>query len=99
MEGDRMKWFLVGVIFIVWFFYVLEVSAQTNDELQQQLDDLKWEQSNLEREMQIQQLRHQQDRIYYRQQYANDIADTLEVERIIREVQQRERDRKREENK
>jgi ribosomal protein L29 len=94
-----MKWFLVGVIFIVWFFYVLEVSAQTNDELQQQLDDLKWEQSNLEREMQIQQLRHQQDRIYYRQQYANDIADTLEVERIIREVQQRERDRKREENK
>jgi hypothetical protein len=94
-----MKWIIFAVVFIVWFVYVLEVSAQTNDELQQQLNDLRQEQLWLEREMQIQQLRHQQDRIYYRQQYGNDIADTLEVERIIREVQQRERDRKREENK
>ena len=92
-----MKWFILGVVFVIWFAYVLEVVAQ-DDDLQQQLNDLKQEQLWLEHDIQMQRLRHQQDRMFYRQQYGNDIERTLEVERIIREVKQREREREREEN-
>ena len=69
---------------------LLSSTAHGQDDMQQQLDQLKWEQRNLEREMQIQRYSDQVDRINARQQRRDiDIERTLKVEELLR---QRERD-------
>ena len=64
--------------------------AQTNAELQREIQQLKWEQYQLEQDMLIQQYSNQVDRINARQRRGDDydrILDQMEVERIMREVE------------
>ena len=77
-----MKWIIFCVVFVIWMAYVLDVSAQ--DDMEYRMQRLEWEQYQLERDMQMQQLRRQQQHTY------EDIERTLEIEDILFKQQLRQ---------
>jgi peptidoglycan hydrolase CwlO-like protein len=91
---DQVDWLLIGVMVAGFIMVVVGSStacAQDNAQLQQELDDLRWEQRQLERDMQIQRYVNQTRRITLRQQQYDPTINERKVHimRINEEIRQK----------
>ena len=90
-----MRWLIFGTAAVLWVggmaCMVSDAHAQDED-LQQQMWQLKQDQLWLEHDVQVQQLRHQQDRMFYRIHYGNTLSaeDRKKLDKIILEHKLRE---------
>jgi hypothetical protein len=90
MSNDS-KIVLAAFVFLVFIIFGSMAHAQDNAQLQQELDDLRWEQRWLERDMQIQRYVNQTRRITLRQQQYDPTINSSKVYimRINEEIRQK----------